>query len=94
MPVTLPIIQSSYQRTAYSDKQTSLAPGASSSSRPLKVQMGLLALGTPLKWEDASKYADHVRQHGITQLLNIWNRYKSRSGDKLYWGDEVRTSYS
>ena len=56
--------------------------------------MGLLALGTPLKWEEASKYADHVRQHGITQLLNIWNQYKSRSGDKLYWGDEVRTSYS
>jgi hypothetical protein len=56
------------------------------------VQMGLLALGTPLTWEEASKYADHVREHGITQLLNIWNRYKSRSGDKLYWGDEVRVS--
>lgn len=52
--------------------------------------MGLLALGTPLTWEEASKYADHVRNHGIAQLLNIWNRYKSRSGDKLYWGDEVR----
>jgi hypothetical protein len=54
------------------------------------VQMGLLALGTPLTWEEASKYADHVREHGITQLLNIWNRYKFRSDDKLYWGDEVR----
>jgi glutamate--cysteine ligase catalytic subunit len=51
--------------------------------------MGLLAVGTPLTWEEASKYADHVRYHGITQLLNIWNRYKTRSGDKLYWGDEV-----
>lgn len=51
--------------------------------------MGLLALGTPLTWEEAFKYADHVRYHGITQLLHIWERYKSRSGDKLYWGDEV-----
>ena len=51
--------------------------------------MGLLAVGTPLTWEEAFKYADHVRYHGITQLLNIWNRYKTRSGDKLYWGDEV-----
>jgi glutamate--cysteine ligase catalytic subunit len=51
--------------------------------------MGLLAIGTPLTWEEALKYADHVRYHGITQLLNIWNRYKTRSGDKLYWGDEV-----
>ncbi|CCA66352.1 probable gamma-glutamylcysteine synthetase [Serendipita indica DSM 11827] len=51
--------------------------------------MGLLSLGTPLTWEEASKYADHVREHGITQLLNIWNRYKARSGDKLLWGDEI-----
>lgn len=51
--------------------------------------MGLLALGTPLTWEEAQKHADHVRYHGITQLLNIWERCKSRCGDKLYWGDEV-----
>lgn len=51
--------------------------------------MGLLAVGTPLTWEEAFKYADHVRYHGITQLLNIWERYKTRAGDKLYWGDEV-----
>lgn len=51
--------------------------------------MGLLAIGTPLTWEEAFKYADHVRYHGITQLLNIWNRYKTRAGDKLYWGDEI-----
>lgn len=54
------------------------------------VFMGLLAVGTPLTWEEALKYAEHVRYHGITQLLNIWNRYKTRAGDKLYWGDEVR----
>ncbi|KAG8818350.1 hypothetical protein FRC17_010867, partial [Serendipita sp. 399] len=51
--------------------------------------MGLLALGTPLTWEEASKYSNHVREHGIAQLINIWNRYKDRSGDKLLWGDEI-----
>lgn len=51
--------------------------------------MGLLALGTPLAWDDAKKYADHVRTHGITQFLNIWDRVRSRCGDELLWGDEV-----
>lgn len=51
--------------------------------------MGLLALGTPLAWEDASKYADHVREHGITQFLYIWDKLKGRVGDGLLWGDEV-----
>lgn len=51
--------------------------------------MGLLYLGTPLAWEDAKKYADHVRYHGITQFLNIWRRLKDRQGDELLWGDEV-----
>jgi glutamate--cysteine ligase catalytic subunit len=51
--------------------------------------MGLLYLGTPLEWDDAKKYADHVRYHGITQFLNTWNRLKDRSGDELLWGDEV-----
>ena len=51
--------------------------------------MGLLSLGTPLAWDECKEYADHVRYHGITQLLHIWDRLKSRSGDKLLWGDEV-----
>lgn len=51
--------------------------------------MGLLSLGTPLPWEEAKKYADHVRYHGITQFLNIWKRLKDRQGDELLWGDEV-----
>ena len=41
------------------------------------------------KW--AKKYADHVRTHGITQFLHIWDRLKDRSGDELLWGDEVCT---
>lgn len=52
--------------------------------------MGLLALGTPLTWDEAKAYADHVRAHGITQFLSIWDRLKDRHGDELLWGDEVR----
>jgi glutamate--cysteine ligase catalytic subunit len=52
--------------------------------------MGLLYLGTPLVWDEAKTYADHVRAHGITQFLNIWDRLKDRHGDELLWGDEVR----
>ena len=51
--------------------------------------MGLLALGTPLPWDEAKEYANHVRSHGITQFLQIWNRYKDRRGFELLWGDEV-----
>lgn len=51
--------------------------------------MGLLFLGTPLSWEDAKSYADHVREHGITQFLHTWDRVKDRRGDELLWGDEV-----
>ena len=49
--------------------------------------MGLLSLGTPLAWDDAKKHADHVREHGITQFLHIWDRLKDRCGDELLWGD-------
>ncbi|KAJ3503538.1 hypothetical protein NLJ89_g8386 [Agrocybe chaxingu] len=51
--------------------------------------MGLLYLGTPLVWDEAKAYADHVRDHGITQFLHIWDRLKDRHGDELLWGDEV-----
>lgn len=51
--------------------------------------MGLLHLGTPLTWDETSKYADHVREHGITQFLHIWDKVKDRHGDELLWGDEV-----
>ncbi len=51
--------------------------------------MGLLYLGTPLTWDEAKTYADHVRYHGISQFLHIWDRLKDRHGDELLWGDEV-----
>ncbi|KAG9009591.1 hypothetical protein FRB94_011854 [Tulasnella sp. JGI-2019a] len=51
--------------------------------------MGLLVQGKPLSWEDSKQYAQHVREHGITQLLNLWDRVKNREGDQLLWGDEI-----
>jgi glutamate--cysteine ligase catalytic subunit len=52
--------------------------------------MGLLFLGTPLSWEEGKKHADYIREHGITQFLNVWRKLKDREGDTLLWGDEVR----
>ena len=59
--------------------------------------MGLLSEGSPLSWEETKKLADHVRQHGILQFINLYERLKDRSRDCLLWGDEVsndRTSTS
>ncbi|KAG6359235.1 hypothetical protein INS49_012756 [Diaporthe citri] len=51
--------------------------------------MGLLALGTPLDWPEAKQNADQVREWGIKQLLEIWNKAKGKESDALLWGDEV-----
>lgn len=51
--------------------------------------MGLLSLGTPLHWNDSKKLADHVRNNGITQLINSHTISKDRDNDKFYWGDEI-----
>ena len=48
--------------------------------------MGLLYQGTTLPWDDAKIYADHMRNHGITQFMNIWDRLKDRHGDELLVG--------
>ncbi|KAI2625075.1 GCS-domain-containing protein [Hypoxylon sp. NC1633] len=51
--------------------------------------MGLLALGTPLDWPDAQQRAQQVREWGIKQLLEIWNRAKTKERDAMLWGDET-----
>ncbi|KAM6507308.1 glutamate--cysteine ligase [Fusarium solani] len=51
--------------------------------------MGLLALGTALDWPEAKKRAPQVREWGIKQLLEIWNKAKGKERDALLWGDEV-----
>ncbi|CAO1632422.1 unnamed protein product [Sympodiomycopsis kandeliae] len=51
--------------------------------------MGLLSLGTPLDWPETQALANHIREHGVTQLLHLWNKIKGRKGDKVLWGDEI-----
>lgn len=51
--------------------------------------MGLLSEGSPLSWEETKKLAQHVREHGIEQFINMYARLKDRQGDVLKWGDEV-----
>lgn len=51
--------------------------------------MGLLALGTALDWPDAKTRAHQVREWGIKQLLEIWNKAKGKERDAMLWGDEV-----
>lgn len=51
--------------------------------------MGLLTEGSPLSWEETKKLAPHVRQHGITQFINLYKKLRDREGDVLKWGDEV-----
>ncbi|CAG8523530.1 26171_t:CDS:10 [Dentiscutata erythropus] len=36
-----------------------------------------------LPWEQAKQYADHIRNHGITQFLSIYNKTKNRDKDCL-----------
>ncbi|XP_067014301.2 glutamate--cysteine ligase isoform X1 [Anabrus simplex] len=51
--------------------------------------MGLLTEGSPLSWEETKALANHVREHGIIQFINLYRRLKDRQGDVLKWGDEV-----
>lgn len=54
--------------------------------------MGFLTEGTTLPWEEAQKYADYIREHGIAQFLATYRKNAARTNEVLYWGDEVRVS--
>jgi glutamate--cysteine ligase catalytic subunit len=51
--------------------------------------MGYLTDGTPMAWEDALPVLRYVREHGVVQFINIFNRSKGRANDPFLWGDEV-----
>lgn len=51
--------------------------------------MGLLSEGKPLSWDETKNLAEHVREHGIIQFINLYRRLKSKTGDILKFGDEV-----
>lgn len=52
-------------------------------------RMGLLSEGSPLSWDETKALAEHVRQHGIEQFINLYCKLQDRTGDVLKWGDEV-----
>jgi glutamate--cysteine ligase catalytic subunit len=51
--------------------------------------MGLLVVGSPLEWEEALEWLNHVRRNGILQFLETYHRVKDIRGDVLKWGDEL-----
>ncbi|KAJ0408921.1 hypothetical protein ATCC90586_005958 [Pythium insidiosum] len=51
--------------------------------------MGLLVEGSPMDWDEALDWLEHVRTHGIDQFLHIYHRVKDIQGDELKWGDEL-----
>ncbi|KAG8976778.1 hypothetical protein FRC05_003128 [Tulasnella sp. 425] len=51
--------------------------------------MGLQIKGRPLRWLEAKNHFGHIKEHGITQLLNIWDNSKNRSDDPFLWGEEI-----
>ncbi|CAE6467909.1 unnamed protein product, partial [Rhizoctonia solani] len=53
--------------------------------------MGLAVVGTPLDWEETQKHADYIREHGITQFLNIWRKQQNRKDYPFLWGDEIES---
>lgn len=52
--------------------------------------MGLLTVGKPYSWADGRDHRKYVRDHGVVQFLNTYNRVKDITNDELLWGDEVR----
>ncbi|KAH7719127.1 gamma-glutamylcysteine synthetase [Aphelenchoides avenae] len=51
--------------------------------------MGLLTEGLPLPWNKVLPHVEYIKQHGILQFINLYNRTKSIQGGPLKWGDEV-----
>lgn len=51
--------------------------------------MGLLTVGKPLSWKDSLEHCNYIRQHGILQFINTYNRLKFIENDRLLYGDEI-----
>eukprot|EP00948_MAST-09A_sp_MAST-9A-sp1_P002264 g2264.t1 len=51
--------------------------------------MGFMDEGSTLPWPKSKKHLAYVREHGIEQFIETYNRVKGRANDVLLWGDEV-----
>ena len=45
--------------------------------------MGLLSEGEPLSWNETKKWADHVRQHGVLQFIELYKKLETRKVSNL-----------
>ena len=54
--------------------------------------MGVLTVGSPMKWTDSISHLKYVRQHGVLQFINRYNQVKAIRNDELKWGDEIEYS--
>uniref|UniRef100_A0A7S1AJ05 Glutamate--cysteine ligase n=1 Tax=Noctiluca scintillans TaxID=2966 RepID=A0A7S1AJ05_NOCSC len=51
--------------------------------------MGLLKVGKPLTWEEGLRHVNYVRQHGVLQFINNYNRLIDICDERLLYGDEI-----
>ena len=51
--------------------------------------MGVLTVGSPMKWVDSIPHLKYVRQHGVLQFINRYNQVRAICNDELKWGDEI-----
>ena len=51
--------------------------------------MALLIEGQAMTPEEILAFLNYIREHGITQFLNTWNRLKDLQNDELRFGDEI-----
>ncbi len=54
-----------------------------------KRKMGFLTDGETYTWDELKPHIKYVKEHGIIQFLNVYNKLKDRSADTLKWGDEA-----
>lgn len=54
--------------------------------------MGFLTVKTStLDWEESKAYIDDIKQYGIYQAINLYNKFKglNKKADELKWGEEI-----
>ena len=53
--------------------------------------MGFLDEGKPYTWKDSREdgVIEHVREHGVEQFLQMWEKVKGINNSELKWGDEI-----
>ena len=57
--------------------------------------MGFLEFsGDPMDWNEIKPHVKYVKEHGIIQFLNNYQRHLQRPKDILKWGDEVSVIFT